>query len=114
MNKILLIDNDRLRVDEIKKFMLRIGGQVDVFGTSEDLLSKPNYFDYRCVVINLLIPGCLDGNQIAMYLRNHTQKQLLPIIGLSGSPNLFDKRYFTVIMTDYYAIEAYLMALVKI
>lgn len=83
--RLLIVDDEKPLLGLLKRYLERLGYQVDVAGTAEEALaafeSDPNR--YVCVLTDLTLPG-MNGEELVERMR--VQNPKLPALISSGYP----------------------------
>jgi DNA-binding NtrC family response regulator len=83
--RLLIVDDELALLGLLKRYLERLGYQVDLAATAEDALAgfTEDPKRYSCVLTDLTLPG-MNGEQLAERLRELNPK--LPVIISSGYP----------------------------
>ncbi len=103
MGKILVIEDEAMVLRMIKEVLTRFGFNVDVAHTGIEGICKFDNDSYDLVITDILMPG-IDGNRIASHIRG-SAKGTTPIIGMSGTPWLFEAGNFDKILPKPFPIK---------
>ena len=104
MCKILVIDDEKVIINMLQQLLEMHGHDVD---TAEDGGEGIQKFDSDCfdlVITDIFMPG-VDGNSVAKHIRN-SDKKYVPIIGMSGTPWVFDDNSFDSIFEKPFQLKA--------
>jgi DNA-binding response OmpR family regulator len=104
MCKILVIDDEKVIINMLKQLLEMHGHDVD---TAEDGGEGIKKFDSDCfdlVITDILMPG-VDGNSVAKHIRN-SDKKYVPVIGMSGTPWVFEDNSFDSIFEKPFQLKA--------
>ncbi len=104
MCKILVIDDEKVIINMLKQLLEMHGHDVD---TAEDGGEGIQKFDSDCfdlVITDILMPG-VDGNSVAKHIRN-SDKKYVPVIGMSGTPWVFEDNSFDSIFEKPFQLKA--------
>ena len=83
--RLLIVDDELALLGLLKRYLERLGYQVDLAGTAEEALAgfTEDPKRYSCVLTDLTLPG-MNGEQLAERMRELNPK--LPVIISSGYP----------------------------
>jgi len=104
MCKILVIDDEKVIINMLQKLLEMHGHDVD---TAEDGGKGIQKFDSDCfdlVITDICMPG-VDGNSVAKHIRN-SDKKYVPVIGMSGTPWVFEGNSFDSIFNKPFQLKA--------
>ena len=104
MCKILVIDDEKVIINMLQQLLEMHGHDVD---TAEDGGEGIQKFDSDCfdlVIIDIFMPG-VDGNSVAKHIRN-SDKKYVPVIGMSGTPWVFEDNSFDSIFEKPFQLKA--------
>ena len=104
MCKILVIDDEKVIINMLKQLLEMHGHDVD---TAEDGGEGIQKFDSDCfdlVITDIFMPG-VDGNSVAKHIRN-SDKKYVPVIGMSGTPWVFEDNSFDSIFEKPFQLKA--------
>lgn len=104
MYNVLVIDDERMIRDLVKKALERWGYSVDSAGNASEGMTKYDKGQYDLVITDVRMPG-VDGHTVARYIRN-SQRNPAPVIGLSGTPWLLQNGTFDDVLSKPFAIQA--------
>ena len=94
---ILVIDDEKTILDVIKTVLSRTGFRVDIAMNGREGVQKFNRGRFDLVITDIQMPG-LGGRDVVDHIRN-SDRPCTPIIGISGSPWLFDNIQFDAVLT---------------
>lgn len=95
-HKILIIDDETEILKILSEVLSRKGYHIDTAETGEEGILKIEANDYNLILTDLKMPG-ISGNQVAYFLNDIKDKRP-PIVGMSGTPWLFDKDIFDAVL----------------
>ena len=104
MCKILVIDDEKVIKNTIQQLLEMHGHDVATADDGDEGIRK---FDNDCfdlVITDICMPG-VDGNIVAKHVRN-SDKRYVPVIGMSGTPWVFDDNSFDTIFEKPFQLEA--------
>ena len=104
MCKILVIDDEKVIIDMIQQLLEIHGHDVDTADDGGEGIQK---FDSDCfdlVITDICMPG-VDGNSVTKHIRN-SDKKYVPVIGMSGTPWVFDDNSFDTIFEKPFQLKA--------
>ncbi len=104
MCKILVIDDEKVIINMIQQLLEMHGHDVD---TADDGVEGIQKFDNDCfdlVITDICMPG-VDGNIVAKHVRK-SDKKYVPVIGMSGTPWVFDDNIFDTIFEKPFQLKA--------
>jgi len=104
MCKILVIDDEKVIIDMIQQLLEIHGHDVDTADDGGEGIQK---FDSDCfdlVITDISMPG-VDGNSVAKHIRN-SDKKYVPVIGMSGTPWVFEDNSFDSIFEKPFQLKA--------
>ncbi|NVM21712.1 MAG: response regulator [Desulfobacterales bacterium] len=109
MQNILVIDDEKIVSDLLADALTQLGYQVKTAcGGAEGLcLFETGFFDL--VITDIRMPG-MDGHAVAQHIRN-SDRPYTPIIGISGTPWLFETGVFDGILCKPFPIMTLLDAM---
>jgi len=108
MNQILVIDDENLILDLVRKILSRYGFDVEIAPDGQRGIEK---FDYGCfdlVITDIRMPG-VDGNGVVNHIRN-SDRPNTPVIGFSGTPWLLEKSHFDMVLAKPFSLEDFVNA----
>jgi len=104
MCKILIIDDEKVIINMIQQLLEMHGHNVDTAYDGGEGIQK---FDNACfdlVITDICMPG-VDGNSVAKHIRN-SDKKYVPVIGMSGTPWVFEDNSFDAIFEKPFQLKA--------
>ena len=104
MNSILVIDDERVVLDMIKKALQMHGSCVETATDGADGIQKYNRQDFDLVITDVCMPGT-DGLDVLSHIRK-SPKKAPPTIGISGTPWLLENSGFDVVLAKPFSIQA--------
>jgi len=96
MYNILVIDDEESITRMISMALTKYGFNVETTTDSLEGIKKFDKSHFDLVITDILMPG-LDGNGVARHIRN-SQKRFTPVIGVSGTPWLFEDSDFDAVL----------------
>ncbi len=108
MCKVLIIDDDEAICSMLLYALSRDYIEAEKATNGHDGLHKFNQEHFDIVITDIIMPG-LDGNSIAHQIRN-SNKSNTPIIGISGTAWLIDKREFDVVFEKPFSMRSLVSA----
>lgn len=103
MCKILVIDDEEAIVLMITMALAKHGFDVQIAADGTEGIQKYDQGPFGLVITDVNMPG-LDGNAVANHIRNSDRKYT-PIIGISGTPWLFEKHNFDVVLCKPFSLQ---------
>ena len=98
--RILVIEDDEIMADGLRLMLHSVGMTADLAPTGEEALEFISSYPYDLIILDLILPGHLDGYGILEKLRQ--QKFSTPVLILSGLGALDSKlRSFSIGADDY-------------
>ncbi|MFO7555483.1 MAG: response regulator, partial [Desulfobacterales bacterium] len=88
MNRILVIDDEKMILDLFQIVLSRAGCNVEIASDGQEGIKKFNNGQFDLVITDILMPG-LDGRDVVDHIRN-SDNPCTPIIGMSGTPWPFE------------------------
>ena len=104
MCKILVIDDEKVIKNTIQQLLEMHGHDVATADDGDEGIRK---FDNDCfdlVITDICMPG-VDGNIVAKHVRNSDKKHV-PVIGMSGTPWVFEDNSFDSIFEKPFQLKA--------
>ncbi|MCP4348550.1 MAG: response regulator [Desulfobacterales bacterium] len=103
MCNVLVIDDDSTVSKIIKLLLAKIGCLAEIAGSGAEGIRKfdSTYFDV--VITDMQMPE-MDGNEVAMHIRN-SERHHTPVIGISGNPHLFERNNFDLLLSKPFSKE---------
>jgi len=96
MVALLVIDDDKTLLNLYHQMLKRQGYRVHTADSGEKGIRMFENGDYALVITDLVMGG-MDGNCVADYIRQ-SEKGVVPIIGISGTPWKAHVRHFDAVM----------------
>jgi len=103
MNRILIIDDEEMILDLVQIGLSRAGFKVEIALDGQEGIKKFDNDRFDLVITDILMPG-LDGLGVVDHIRN-SGKPCTPIIGMSGTPWLFENIQFDAVFTKPFPLE---------
>jgi DNA-binding response OmpR family regulator len=103
MSAILVIDDEKGILQLIHQALTKYGHKVEIAGDGLEGIRK---FDDGCfdmVITDIRMP-VIDGNGVAAHIRK-SEKQCIPIIGISGTPWLLEADHFDMVLPKPFALK---------
>ena len=100
---ILVIDDEKTISDAIKIVLSRTGFKVEIASNGREGIQKFNRSRFDLVITDIQMPG-LDGRDVVDHIHN-SDRPCTPIIGISGSPWLFNNIQFDAVLTKPFRFE---------
>ena len=104
MCRVLIIDDEEAICSMLLYALSRDDIDAEIATNGHDGLHKFNQEHFDIVITDILMPG-MDGNSIAHQIRN-SAKSNTPIIGISGTDWLLDKREFDVVFEKPFSLRS--------
>ena len=95
-NLILVIDDEIPVLKMLKIILTRNGFVVDTAESGEEGLKKIDLKNYSLILTDIKMPG-ISGNHVLEYVKSE-KKNSTPIIGMSGTPWLFEQSNFDAVL----------------
>lgn len=96
MVSLLVIDDDEALLNLYRLMLKRQGYRVHTAASGETGIRMFENGDYALVITDLIMGG-MSGNGVAEHIRR-SDKGVIPIIGVSGTPWQVDARHFDAVM----------------
>ena len=103
MLKALVIDDERLILDMVEGVLIRFGFSVETASDGKEGIKKFDNGNFDLVITDICMPET-DGNGVARHIRI-SDKQYVPIIGISGTPWLAQSDDFDTIIQKPLSIK---------
>lgn len=103
MYHILVIDDEKAILDVIKIVLSRAGFKVEIALDGIEGIQKFNSGRFDLVITDILMPG-LNGRDVVDHIHN-SDRPCTPIIGISGTPWLFENIQFDAVFTKPFPFE---------
>lgn len=100
---ILVIDDEQPILNLLAKSLTKNGYTVDSAENGEKGIEKIESNNYSLIFTDLKMPG-LSGEQVLQYLRS-IQKNLTPIVGMSGTPWLLEQSDFDAVLAKPFSMK---------
>jgi DNA-binding response OmpR family regulator len=97
MHHILVIDDEKTILSAIKIGLSRGGFEVEIASDGREGIQKFDSGRFDLVITDIQMPG-LDGRDVVDHIHN-SDRPCTPIIGISGSPWLFNNIQFDAVLT---------------
>ena len=104
MGCILVIDDERMIRDMLKKALGRLDFVVDTAGSALGGISKYDQGTYDLVITDVRMPG-VDGHSVMNHIR-HSKRSKTPVIGVSGTPRLLQGGKFDDVLHKPFTMNA--------
>ena len=99
MKKILIIDDNELLLDDLKRFLINKKCDVKTVKTGVEGIDMINKEHFDMIITDLFV-GCLDGNDVARHIRLINTKSAPIVVGISQRPWLFRKvEFYRIILS---------------
>lgn len=103
MCNILVIDDEEAIVLMITMALAKHGFDVEIAADGIEGIKKFDQGRFGLVITDIRMPG-LNGNVVADHIRNSDRKYT-PIIGISGTPWLFKRHNFNVVLCKPFSLQ---------
>ncbi|RJP79611.1 MAG: response regulator [Desulfobacteraceae bacterium] len=103
MYNILVIDDEQAIGMLLTKVLSKYGYRVETALDGLEGIRKFDESDFDMVITDIRMPG-LDGNGVIKHIRE-SKKRLTPVVGLSGTPWLIDKKSFDAVLSKPSSIK---------
>jgi len=103
MYHILVIDDEKAILDAIKIELSRAGFKVEIALDGLEGIQKFNTGRFDLVITDILMPK-LNGRDVVDHIHN-SDSPCTPIIGISGTPWLFENIPFDAVFTKPFSLE---------
>ena len=104
MCKILVIDDEKVIINMLQQLLEMHGHDVDTAEDGGEGIQKFDSDRFDLVITDIFMPG-VDGNSVAKHIRN-SDKKYVPVIGMSGTPWVFDDNSFDSIFEKPFQLKA--------
>ncbi len=94
--KILIIDDEPSNLKMLSKALSRKGYHTEIAENSEEGIKKIDSNDYNLILTDIKMSG-VSGEQVAYHI-NDIKGGSIPIVGMSGTPWLFDEHNFDAVL----------------
>ena len=95
MIKVLLIEDEKLLMENISLFLNNEGYHVVCAGDGEEGIRRFDALPFDIVITDILMPRC-KGDEVARHVRDSGRN--IPIIAITGSPLNFDVSCFNLVI----------------
>ena len=109
MSTILVIDDEKRILQLMHQALTKYGHRVE---TADDGREGIRKFDDGCfdiVITDILMP-VVDGKGVAAHIRE-SEKQWIPVIGISGTPWLLDTGKFDIVLSKPFTLKQLLKSI---
>ncbi len=103
MNTVLVIDDEILFLDVVKRVLTKAGYNVEIATCGKEGIQKYDRGEFDLVITDLRMLG-IDGNEVVEHIRK-SGRQLTPIIGVSGTPWVVKNKVFDTILPKPFQIK---------
>jgi len=103
MCSILVIDDEETILNIVKLALTRFDYEVETADDGSGGIRKFDSGDFDLVITDIRMPG-VDGNMVVNHIRNSNKKKT-PIIGISGTPWLLDKKSFNTVISKPFPLK---------
>lgn len=103
MASVLIIEDEECVLEMVQQVLQRSGYEVEVAPSGEEGIRKFDQGVYDLVITDIQMPG-VDGNWVARHIRR-SEKKRTPVIGMSGTPWLFQNSHFDSILSKPFPIR---------
>ncbi len=103
LKSILIIDDEQPILNLLAKSLTKNGYSVDSANNGEKGIEKIESNNYNLIFTDIKMPG-LCGKQVLKYLK-YIQKNLTPIVGMSGTPWLLEQCDFDAILAKPFTMK---------
>ncbi|UCF90660.1 MAG: response regulator [Desulfobacterales bacterium] len=103
MGTILVIDDEKGIVDLIQEALSQFGHDVETAINGIEGIHKFEHGRFDMVITDMRMPG-MDGNGVVRHIRS-SLRQSTPIIGISGTPWLFQETGFDMILPKPFPLK---------
>ena len=100
---ILIVDDEVSILKMLHRALSRKSHQVDTAINGEEGIKKIASSKYELVITDILMPG-LSGKDLASHVKTNINGRL-PVIGMSGTPWMFDSGVFDFVLAKPFSIE---------
>ena len=100
---ILIVDDEVSILKMLHRALSRKNHQVDTASNGEEGIKKIDSNKYDLVITDIMMPG-LSGKDLASYVKTNINGRF-PVIGISGTPWLFDSGVFDFVLDKPFSIE---------
>ena len=92
MQAILVIDDEKSILNLFQDVLTRFGYSVETATNGGDGIDKFDKNKFDLVITDIQMPG-IDGNEVARHIKK-SRRGTVPVIGMSGTPWLFQQNNF--------------------
>ena len=103
MNNILVIDDEESIARLFAIVLTKHGFNVETAADGLKGIKKLNESNFDVVITDICMPA-LDGNGVVRHIRN-SEKKCIPVIGISGTPWLFEDSDFDAVISKPTSIQ---------
>ena len=103
MSAILIIDDDNMLLNMAKQALIKFGYDVETAENGKEGIQKFDNGSFNLVITDMCMSH-IDGNGVARHIRN-SDKHQTPIIGISGTPWLFNVNSFDAVIPKPFTIK---------
>ncbi len=104
MQSILVIDEQEAMQEILSQTLSRLDFRVDGAVNGPEGIAKFDQDAFDLVTTDISISG-IDGNGVVRHIRNSLRKTT-PVIGISGTPWLFEEEIFDAVLTKPFSLAA--------
>jgi len=105
-HRVLVIDDDPMICGLIKSYLSCEKYAVDTAENGSTGIEKIDAFNYDLIITDIKMPG-ISGDQILFHVRN-SRNHSLPVIGISGTPWLFENKPFDAVLEKPFSLKTLL------
>ncbi len=106
MKKILVVEDEKPILKLVQSILIRFGYDVAVAENAQEGIRSFNEEGYDLVITDMVMPG-MNGDKVVKHIRN-SNKCVTPIIGMSGTPKLFEGVGVDKVISKPFSIKALL------
>ncbi len=104
MARLILVIDDEIPILKVLQLILvRNGFVVETAENGEEGLEKINCKNYSLILTDIKMPG-ISGNHVLEYVKGG-KKNSTPVIGMSGTPWLFEQNNFDAVIAKPFTRE---------
>jgi CheY-like chemotaxis protein len=103
MCSILVIDDEKGILSVIREILTRSGHRVEIAGDGHEGIQKFDGGSFDIVITDMRMPG-IDGHGVVNHIRQ-SQNKSIPVIGISGTPWLFQNNGFDLILPKPFRLQ---------
>ena len=104
MCNILVIDDETAVSGVIQRALSKFGFKVETAQNGHEGIAKFDEGRFGLVITDICMPE-IDGKGVVSYIRN-SEGRLTPVIGISGTPWLFEDGGFDAVLAKPFSIQA--------